>query len=379
MARSVETRLGVAAALIDGRWVHGDASVHLGRLTAWGLAPAVGSNVVAPGFVDLQVNGFAGVDFRSASPADHHRAARALAQTGVVAHSPTIYSSTVDRYLTALRSVKEAMGDADADAVGLIADGGALRTEDGTLVNRGSLILGAHVEGPFLSPEWPGAHDPASLLAPDPDLLEELLEAGPIHTVTMAPELIGARNLIRTLAARGITVSLGHTDATAEECRAAASDGASRLTHVFNAHRRFTARDPGPAGVALTDPRFAVGLIADGVHVADDAIRLAFAAAGDRVALVTDAVAPAGTSDRQWTTDGVTVTVEGGRASLPDGTLAGSVSGMDRCVQHCISLGIEPARVLLAAAGGAPFAQHSWGVVVLDDRWNVVGCHLAPV
>ncbi len=367
VARPGETRLGVAAALVGGCWVGGDAVVERGRLVKWGLTPAVGSKVVAPGFVDLQVNGFAGVDYRTASPADHWRAAEAMARTGVVAHTPTLYSSTVDGYLRALRSVKTAM----AEVTGRGAD------ED-TVGKRASRILGAHLEGPFLSPEWPGAHDPTRFTPPDPELLEEWLTAGPVHTVTIAPELAGSPPLIRLLAARGVTVSLGHTDATAEQCRAAADDGASMVTHVFNAHRRFAGRDPGPAGAALADDRFVVGLIADGFHVADDAIRLVFAAAGDRVALVTDAVAPAATNDSEWTSGGVTVIVEGGRAALPDGTLAGSVSTMDQCVRHCISLGINPAHVLMAAAGGPRFAGHSWGVVVLDDGWNVVGCHPVP-
>src|SRR5690606_28944146 len=124
------------------------------------------------------------------------------------------------------------------------------------------------------SPSWSGAHDRTHLVVPDPALAVQLVTAGPVDLVTLAPELPGALDLVRWFVARDIRVSVGHTDATAEQCRSAFDAGATMLTHCFNAHRRFGARDPGPAGAALVDRRVSVGLIADGHHVADDVLKL---------------------------------------------------------------------------------------------------------
>lgn len=351
-------RLGVTAALVNGVWVPGDVAIVEGRVEAVGCSPAGGTAVAVPGFVDCQVNGFAGVDLRRADHAGYEHVAGALARTGVTTFLPTFFSSTPEAYRLALSMLA---------AVQSIPPAGAR-------------IGGAHLEGPFLSPKWAGAHDRRLLTDPDLDLARALLDAGPVALMTVAPELSGADDLIRLLRDRRIVASIGHSDATAEGVHHSIECGAAMITHCFNAHRRFTSRDPGPAAVALTRSEVTVALIADGHHVGSDAIRLCFASAPGRVALVTDAIAPAGTDDRRWEVDGTMVTIDGGRATLDDGTLAGAVVSMDACVRNVIALGIDPAAAVLAAsttpgriaglsASLAPGAVAD--IAVLDDGWRV--------
>ena len=223
--------------------------------------------------VDLQVNGFGGRDLRSAEVDDVLAVAADLAAAGATAFQPTIHSATVETYLVTLRAIDAARSVAASGAVG------------------GARILGAHLEGPFLSPAWAGAHDPSTLVPVDLDLLDALLDAGEVGMVTLAPELEGALDLVARLRARGVVASVGHTDADVRTFRAAVDAGVTHLTHCWNAHRRFVARDPGPAGAALADPRVTVGLIADLEHVAPETVAFTLAAAAGRVAATTDAVA----------------------------------------------------------------------------------------
>src|SRR3954470_8191427 len=226
-------RLGVTAAVIDGQHVPGDVEIDDGVITRAGAPAPASGGLAVPGFVDAHINGFAGVDFLTASADGYRRAAEALAQTGVVAYQPTFITSPPEVLLAAL----------------------------GELAAAGPLMLGAHLEGPFLSPRWPGAHDPAYLLQPDLALIDELLAAGPVTMVTLAPELPGGLDLVGHLVARDVVVSCGHTDADAATAHAAFDAGARALTHVYNAHRRWQARDPGPAGAALVRPDVTVQAI----------------------------------------------------------------------------------------------------------------------
>ena len=357
----MSSRLGVRAALVGGAWVDGDVEIDDGRIVATGLTgpagPRRGGGVAVPGFVDLQLNGVAGVDFRTADRDAYALAAQRLAGTGTTAFLPTFYSTSIDAYVAAL----------------------ALLHRVRSRPPIGARLLGAHLEGPFLSQRWAGAHDPRALVEPDLVVLHRLLGAGPIALMTLAPELPGADSILTRLISAGVVVSMGHTDADAGATHAAADRGVSMITHCWNSHRRFAPRDPGPAAVALA--RLVVGLICDRVHVADDALRLSFAAAPGRVCVVTDAVAPAGTEDRSWSIDGVEVTVGDGRATLADGTLAGSVVTMDRSLRNLIEIGIDPATAITAMSS-VPARVVGLGphdlttstvadVVVLDDDWRV--------
>jgi N-acetylglucosamine-6-phosphate deacetylase len=321
-------RLGVRGALVDGRIVPGDVEIEDGRVAGCGLPSANGRGIASAGFVDLQVNGFGGVDFLDADTDGYARAGEALLETGVTAYLPTLITAPEDRLVAAL---------------GEIVEGG-----------RGPRILGAHVEGPFISPRRLGTHPPSARRDPDPALLERILAAGPVRLYTLAPELPGALELVDVLVARGITVSAGHSDASAEEATAAFDRGVRTVTHLFNAMRPFSHRDPGVAGVALARPDVVVQIILDGIHLAPDTVRLVWQAAAGRIALVTDAVAGAGVSgDGSYRLGEVAVEVRGGVVRRDDGVLAGSVLTMIGAVRNLHALGV-PLEAALAAATSVP-------------------------
>lgn len=349
-------RLGVEAALVSGRLLPGNVEIVDGRIGAVGLASSNGGRIAVPGFVDLQVNGFAGVDFLDADADGYARAGEALLETGVTAYLPTFITSPVDRVLAAL---------------------GAVPRE-----GRGPRVLGAHLEGPFISPLRLGTHPAESRRDPDSALLEQLLAAGPVRLMTLAPELPGALDLMDVLRGRGVTVSCGHSDASAEQAAAAFDRGARTVTHLFNAMRPLGHRDPGIAGAALTRPEVIVQLIVDGVHLAPETVRLVLQAAPGRVALVTDAMAGAGLGDGNFALGAVEVEVRNGVARRADGVLAGSVLTMIEAVRNLHELGAPladalaaastiPARVLGLSGVGVLEPGAPADVVVLSDDLRV--------
>ena len=283
-------------------------------MPACGLPSARGHGVAVPGFVDLQVNGFGGIDFLDADTEGYRRAGEALLETGVTAYLPTLISSPEEQVLAALREVPT-----------------------GAAYPR---ILGVHLEGPFLSPSRLGAHPESARRDPDLDLLDRLLDAGPVRLMTLAPELPGAGQLIERLRARDITVSLGHSDATAEEAETAFDLGVRTVTHLFNAMRPFLHRDPGIVGAALARDDVIVQLIVDGPHLAPETVQVVWRAAAGRVALVTDSIAAAGESDGAYSLGTLDVTVHDGAVHGPDGVLAGSVLTMVEAVQNLHALGV---------------------------------------
>ncbi|HEY6780837.1 MAG TPA: N-acetylglucosamine-6-phosphate deacetylase [Thermoleophilaceae bacterium] len=323
-------QLGVAAALVDGELVQGDVSVDDGRVTAVGIEPAAAAGLAVPGFVDAHVNGFAGVDFMGTDPEGYRTAAAALASTGVVAFQPTFVSAPV------------------ADTIAALETAAATTSEPGL-----PLLTGVHLEGPFLSPLWPGAHDPAALRAPDPRLAVRLCEHGPVRTVTLAPELAGGMELVELLVARGVVVSCGHSDADAETARAAFDHGARAITHIYNAHRRWEPRDPGLGGVALVHPGVTVQAIVDGIHLAPESAYAAFLAAGERFCLVTDAIEAATLTPGDYRLGQRAVHVDDGAVRLDDGTLAGSVLTLDQALRNLVACGAPLAAAAHAAAGAS--------------------------
>jgi N-acetylglucosamine-6-phosphate deacetylase len=366
---NVSRRLGVAAALVDGAVVPGDVRIAEGRIAEVGAAPAGASGLAIPGFVDLQVNGFAGVDFLAADAADYAYASTALAATGVTSYLPTFVTAPPQDTLRAL---------AVARAAAAIDHGPPARSSGR------AAILGVHLEGPFLSPSWPGAHDPRCLRAPDVALAERFLSAGDVALVTLAPELPGAHDLIRSLVAAGVVVSAGHSDADAPAAHAGFDAGARAITHLHNAHRRFGHRDPGLAGVALVRSDVTVQAIVDNVHLAPEVAYGAFLAAGERFSIVTDAMAAAGLGDGTYALGSREVRVASALAQLADGTYAGSVLTMDAAVRNLALLGAgelaavlaatrAPARLLGRADLGILRPGGRADVVVLDDRLEVRG------
>jgi N-acetylglucosamine-6-phosphate deacetylase len=349
-------RLGVEAALVDGRFVRGDVEIEDERIAAYGLLSGNGRGVAVPGFVDLQVNGFAGVDFFAADAEGYRRAGDALLDTGVTAYLPTFVSAPEKQLLAALREVP-----AQTD---------------------GPRILGVHLEGPFLSPKRLGIHSTVACREPDVDLLERLLAAGPVRLMTLAPELPGADALVETLLRREIAVSCGHSDATAEEANAAFDAGVRTVTHLFNAMRPFRHRDPGIAGAALARDDVVVQVILDGVHLAPETASVVWRAAAGRVALVTDAMAGAGMADGSHRLAGMEIEVRDGEARGPGGELAGSTLTMIEAVRNLHALGAPledavsaatevPARVLRLPGVGRLAVGLPADVVVLTDELEI--------
>src|SRR6266540_5959541 len=317
---AVVVERGRIAAVLDAR--PGPAPDHL----------ALDRGVLVPGLVDLQVNGCFGIDLADADPAGWERVVQGLPATGVTSFLPTFISAP-------LEALVAAMGRAAAARAATV---GAPRAR----------ILGVHLEGPFLSERRRGAHDPAHLVDPTPERVERLLEsgAGLLRLVTLAPEQQGGLQAIKRLAGAGIVVSVGDSDAHAEQVAAAAAAGARMVTHIFNAQRGLHHREPGVAGQALADARLACGLIADLHHVHPAICRVVMEAARGRVALVTDAVSALGMPPGRYELGSEVVELHEGSPPLrADGTLAGSTLRLDEAVGNVVGLGIDPVRAVDAA------------------------------
>lgn len=286
-----------------------------------GIRPATGPtehHCLVPGLVDLQVNGHDDVDVATADPHGWDRLARLLLDQGVTAWCPTLVTGTLADTADALARIGAAMDRPD-----------------------GPEILGAHLEGPFLG-ERPGAHDRALVRSVDAAWLASLPDI--VAIVTGAPECPGAPALWRWAVEREVVASVGHSGVDADDARAAFAAGARMVTHLFNAMSGTDHRRPGVATAALLDDRVTVGLIADGVHVHPDLVRLAFRVKGpERVALVTDAVA---WRDRPANAP---LAIAGGAPRRPDGTLAGSSLTLDRAVANVVAWGVPLADAVRAA------------------------------
>jgi N-acetylglucosamine-6-phosphate deacetylase len=346
----------VSAAVVDGVLLRGDVELTDGRVAAVGVGSGNGTGVAIPGLVDLQVNGFGGVDFAAADVAAYRRAGEALLECGVTAFQPTLITAPEQELVAAL-------GEVPSEPIG-------------------PHVIGAHLEGPFLSPRRLGAHSADARRDPDPALLERLLAAGPVSEMTLAPELDGALELIDLLAARGVLASCGHSDATAEQANRAFDRGAATVTHLFNAMRPLGHRDPGIAGAALARDDVIVQLILDGHHLAEETARVVWRAAAGRVALVSDAIAAAGVGDGSYRLGTLDVEVREGIARRSDGVLAGSSLTLIEAVRRLHALDVPLAEAVGAATAvparlarrddlgvlrpGAPA-----DVIVLDDALEI--------
>jgi N-acetylglucosamine-6-phosphate deacetylase len=290
---------------------------------------ALDGGLLAPGLVDLQVNGYFGHDMVDAGEAAWHTIVRRLPETGVTAFLPTFITAPVPAQAEALRRTRDLLP-------GL--------PEDGTRV------LGVHLEGPFLSEKRKGAHNAAFFTDPTPEAIATLLETGLVKLVTLAPERNGALDAIRTLTEHGALVSVGHSDATADQVAAAADAGARKVTHIFNTQTGVHHRDPGVAVQALIDPRLHPGLILDLHHVAGPVCRLVFQAAAGRVVLVTDAAASAGMPPGTYELGGEPIEMpEHGPPLRADGTIAGSGLRLDEAVANAVAIGVDPVTAIDAA------------------------------
>lgn len=319
---------------IGGELAHGavvienGVIVEIARATSDGNLPesVIDAAIVAPGLIDLQVNGGYGVEVGDDPDAIRTLSER-LPSAGVTAYLPTVVSADAPQYARAFAAFAAA--------------------ED----SPGARPLGLHLEGPFLSPYRAGAHRRAMLDAADDALFDLLLNADALRLMTVAPERPGALDRIRRLCERGVLVSLGHTNATYAEFVAGIDAGARMATHLYNTMSPFGHRAPGAIGAALVDDRVSVGLIADGVHSHPASVRLAVLAKGaERIALVSDLMQAAGMPPGTYELGGQSVIVDGATARLADRTLAGSIVTLDEAIRKVVAwTGSTPAEAIAMA------------------------------
>lgn len=326
---------------IAGPIVHPDGEIHTGTVIVRGAVieavtdgaqptadMVVTDGLIAPGYIDLQLNGAFGHDL-TADPGQVAQIAQRLPSTGCTSFLPTLVCSPLERYATLATAIEDARQQQ--------SDGAA--------------ILGLHVEGPLFNPERAGAHAPGLIRPADQRTLDTLLALPNVAMITLAPELPGAPGVIEALVARDIVVSAGHSQASALRASLAFSSGVTAVTHLFNAMSGSEHRAPGLAAAALAGD-VVCGLIVDGVHVDPVLVRIAYRAKGWRqLALVTDAMMAAGVGDGDYYLGGSVVRVHDGEARLPDGTLAGSTLTLDQAVRNMVAFaGCSPAEAVCMAS-----------------------------
>jgi N-acetylglucosamine-6-phosphate deacetylase len=333
----------------------------------------LGAQVLAPGYIDVHIHGGAGHDVMEATPDEITLIERHLARTGVTSYVPTTVTASEETTLRAL--------DCLADAIETSHDAGDGRAR----------AVGIHLEGPFISHAKRGVHPPEYIREPSLELFERFYHAarGHVRLMTIAPELPNAVELICEATRRGITVSLGHSNADLAAARAGIRAGARHATHTFNAMRPLDHREPGIVGAVLADRDLSAEIIADGIHLAPEIIKLFLDAKGlERAVLVTDAISATGMPDGSYRLGSFTVEVRGGVASS-EGKLAGSVLTLDRAVRNVMSFAgwrlaeavclatANPARVIGLADAGVMAQGARADFVVLDRGGSVVNTIVA--
>lgn len=313
--------------------------------------------VLVPGLVDLHNHGGGGAAFTD-GPDAALRARDAHLRQGTTTVAASLVTDTIevlDRQVRALRPLVEA-GE----------------------------LGGIHLEGPWLAPQWCGAHPPALLADPAPDAVTALADAAgdALVMVTLAPERAGALEAIRLFTGRGVRVAVGHTDATYDQTRAAIAAGASVATHLYNGARPPHHREPGPSGALLEDPHVYIESIVDGAHLHPAVVRATARAAGERWVLVTDAMAAALMGDGSYRLGTLTVDVVDGIARLRDedaaggeAAMAGSTLSLSRAVRTAVQFGV-PLVDAVRAASAVPANAMGWtdvGRLEADCRADLVG------
>ncbi len=365
-------RVYIGADIFDGLQMHRDAALVVDGGRVVGLLPVsdapvegravLDGGVLAPGLIDLQVNGGGGRMVNGfTNVADLSAICATHARLGVTGLLPTLITDTPE----ATRQVIAA---------------GIAATQQGV-----AGFLGLHLEGPHLDPRRKGAHDAGLIRPMTADDLSSLCAAAkalPALMVTVAPSAVSPAQIAH-LTAAGVVVSLGHSDATAVEARGAIAAGASCATHLFNAMSQLGNREPGLVGAVLTGT-IAAGLIADGIHVAPEVIRVALAARPQGLFLVSDAMSVAGTDLAEFTLGNRQILRAQGRLTLRDGTLAGADLSLPQAIRHMLwNVGITADRALamatstpamvIGAAGRVGFLQagRAADMVHFDHDWQL--------
>lgn len=327
-----------ATAFVDGRFCTDmEVRVHNGRVHEVGQglsnglyedAIDLGGDFLLPGFVEVHLHAYRGHDTMQGESAVRAMS-RELFRAGVAAFLPTTMSASVQATCAAVEGIRRVMEQPE---------------------HHGARVLGAHLEAPFMAPERCGAQVKEHFCHPDMATLMALCggDVTAVRVMTMAPELPGGESFIRAAAQQGVRISIGHTNATAEETHRAADWGATRVTHTFNAQTALHHRSPGVPGAALADDRLYAEMICDGIHLHPDVVRLIARAKGPAKAVaVTDAMEAAGMPEGRYALGGQSVYVKDGAARLADGTLAGSVLTMRRALENLLRWGIAPEDAVL--------------------------------
>ena len=312
-------RMGVKGVIVDGQHYPGDISIKDGVVDQIGLPPGK-SGIVIPGFVDVQVNGFAGVDFTTATRQSWDMANKRLASTGVTTYLANIISNDVQAVESSLKVARE------------------IQASPGPLSAK---LAGVHLEGPFLSKEKAGIHRESHLREPELELLLGWIDAGPVAMTTIAPEIPGALSIISAVAHKGVRVSLGHSNSTSDEAIAGFDAGATSVTHIFNAMSGITARSPGLAGAALARDEVWLQLILDYAHVDEILVALLIKWVAKRLVLVTDCLPITGTSGTTLTLGGTEIQLVKGKAVNAEGVLAGSTLTMGESLRNAVESGMN--------------------------------------
>ena len=318
---------------------------------------------VLPGFIDLHIHGFAGHDTMEGEAAVRHMA-KHLVQHGTTAFLPTTMTAPIDQTREAIAGVKRAMQSP----------------------SEGAAVLGCHMEGPFFCAKKKGAQPQEHLKAPSLEAFEAMVSDNldAVRLISVAPELPGAYDFIHSVSEKGVVVACGHSDATYEQVMTAVANGASQITHLFNAMSAFNHREPGVPGAALSCPQLYVEFIADLVHLHPAVLRILYEAKGSDLAIaITDSMMAGGMPDGQYALGGQDVYVKDGAARLLDGTLAGSILTLQRSLQNVVrTVGIPleealpmytstPARQIGETRRGRLEAGCYADVVVLDGKFDV--------
>jgi len=324
--------LVTGASLWDGSNLHPNPAIEIedGRVLAIGTQNGqethanrldFPSATLAPAYLDVHIHGAAGHDVMEATPESLAAVSGFLASRGTGSFLATTVTAPLDPTLRSLEGLAKRIAEARSDSW------------------TGARPLGIHLEGPFLSHAKRGVHPPEHLLAPDISTFDRMFEAaeGQIRLITLAPELPGAANLASRACALGVRVSVGHSNATAAETRAAIAAGATSATHTYNAMRPLDHREIGILGTVLTTDSLYAELICDGIHVDPALVKLWFQAKGNaRAILITDAMSAAGMPDGEYMLGEFKVQVANGKATA-DGVLAGSVLTLDKALSNFVA------------------------------------------
>jgi N-acetylglucosamine-6-phosphate deacetylase len=289
-------------------------------------------STAVPGFIDVHIHGAGGRDVMEGTPEALATITKQVARFGTTSIVATTVTASTDDTLRAVEGVSKYIPTQYESCDAACAE-----------------ILGIHFEGPFLSKERRGVHPAELLQLPTADMLQQLLHAaaGNARILTIAPELFGAMPCIDAARSLGMVVSIGHTDATYEQARAAIAHGAHHATHVYNAMRPFSHRDPGVIGAVLTSPEVNAELIADGIHVDEIAMKVLLQAKGpEHVVLISDGTPATGMPDGKYKLGGIDVIVVDGVCRDLNGKLAGSTLTLDKALRNIVGLGIPLANAV---------------------------------